>query len=110
MKEQSHKEEMSAAVRGDFERLRERGVPATLVPTAAPEREPEPPSEVAVVAEPEPVAPAPAPACPPVATEERGDEVTDDDVPPEPTAEAPVTPPADAPAERRGWLARLVGR
>ena len=32
MKEQSHKSEMSAAIRGDFERLRERGVAATLAP------------------------------------------------------------------------------
>lgn len=32
MKEQSHKDEMSAAIRGDFRRLRERGVTATLAP------------------------------------------------------------------------------
>ena len=32
MREQSHKDEMSAAIRGDFERLRERGVAATLAP------------------------------------------------------------------------------
>ncbi len=32
MREQSHKHEMSAAIRGDFERLRERGVAATLAP------------------------------------------------------------------------------
>ena len=32
MKEQSHKDEMSAALRGDFERLRERGVSVTLAP------------------------------------------------------------------------------
>lgn len=30
MKDQSHKDEMSAALRGDFERLRERGVSTTL--------------------------------------------------------------------------------
>ena len=40
MKEQSHKEEMSAAIRGDFQRLRDRGVPAALVPHDA-----EPPEE-----------------------------------------------------------------
>lgn len=107
MKEQSHKEEMSAALRGDFQRLRERGVPATLVPTASPASES--PSEVA--AEPEPVAQAPAPVRPPVETEPRVDEVTDDDVPSAPAGETPeIPPPADAPAERRGWLARLVGR
>lgn len=32
MKEQSHKDEMSAALRGDFRRLRERGVATTLSP------------------------------------------------------------------------------
>ena len=41
MKEQSHKEEMSAALRGDFQRLRERGVPATLVPHEETGAEPE---------------------------------------------------------------------
>lgn len=47
MKEQSHKDEMSAALRGDFERLRERGVTTTLSPgetevVEAVEPEPEP--------------------------------------------------------------------
>jgi len=32
VKEQSHKSEMSAAIRGDFRRLRERGVAVTLAP------------------------------------------------------------------------------
>lgn len=41
MKEQSHKDEMSAALRGDFERLRERGVALTLTPSEEPEPEPE---------------------------------------------------------------------
>jgi hypothetical protein len=39
VKEQSHKDEMSRALRGDFERLRERGVSSTLTqpePPAAP--------------------------------------------------------------------------
>lgn len=46
MKEQSHKDEMSAALRGDFDRLRERGVAVALAPA---EREPEPaPPEIAV--------------------------------------------------------------
>ena len=44
MKEQSHKDEMSAAIRGDFERLRERGVSATLAPVEPPD-EPEPVDE-----------------------------------------------------------------
>ncbi len=42
MKEQSHKDEMSAAIRGDFERLRDRGVASALAP---PETEPEPATE-----------------------------------------------------------------
>lgn len=51
MKEQSHKDEMSAALRGDFERLRERGVALTLNPSEPEpdiERDPEPaPAQVA---------------------------------------------------------------
>ena len=40
MKEQSHKDEMSAALRGDFARLRERGVSSTLAPAEQrPQRE-----------------------------------------------------------------------
>lgn len=54
MKEQSHKREMAAALRGDFERLRERGVPATIrvdevEPVAVPEED--------AVAAPAPAAP-----------------------------------------------------
>lgn len=45
MKEQSHKDEMSAALRGDFDRLRERGVAVALAP-AEREAEPAPPDEV----------------------------------------------------------------
>jgi hypothetical protein len=41
VKEQSHKDEMSAALRGDFERLRDRGVASTLAPPAEPEPAPE---------------------------------------------------------------------
>ena len=47
MKEQSHKNEMSKALRGDFERLRERGVATTLTPPDEPravEEAPEPES------------------------------------------------------------------
>lgn len=38
MNEQSHKDEMAAALRGDFARLRARGVEPTLVPEATVER------------------------------------------------------------------------
>ena len=48
MKDQSHKEEMSKALRGDFERLRERGVAATLAP-----RDDPPPNPSAVEAPPD---------------------------------------------------------
>ena len=51
MKEQSHKDEMSAAVRGDFARLRDRGVAVTLAPPAA--------DSTAAAPEPMPAAPAP---------------------------------------------------
>ena len=60
MKEQSHKDEMSAALRGDFERLRGRGVATTLSPVE-PSSESDPPPHVeaeadvgAAAAEPEP--------------------------------------------------------
>jgi hypothetical protein len=43
VKEQSHKEEMSAALRGDFQRLRDRGVSASLVPQDEPGPGQEPP-------------------------------------------------------------------
>jgi hypothetical protein len=36
VKDQSHKDEMSKALRGDFERLRERGVATTLAPRDEP--------------------------------------------------------------------------
>ena len=36
MKDQSHKDEMSKALRGDFERLRGRGVSTTLAPQDEP--------------------------------------------------------------------------
>ena len=46
MKEQSHKEEMSAALRGDFQRLRVRGVAPSLVPQDAVEPDAAPPEPV----------------------------------------------------------------
>ena len=90
MKEQSHKDEMSAAIRGDFRRLRERGVAATLAPRDAdrPERAP-----VDVVPEPEP---------PPAIEPERD--------PVEPTG--PEADPGEAdeePVARPGFFARILG-
>ncbi len=45
MNEQSHKEEMSAAIRGDFQRLRERGVPVALAPQEKRLPDEEPPAD-----------------------------------------------------------------
>ena len=94
MKEQSHKDEMSKALRGDFERLRDRGVATTLAPPDeehAPTTPDEPESfegrararAIEPVREPEP------------------EPVT------QPAAEAPV---AEAEEPRPGWLGRLLGR
>jgi hypothetical protein len=84
VKEQSHKEEMSAAIRGDFQRLRARGVSAALVPQedAEPPERSEPPE-------------SPEPEPPPAE---------------QPAAHGPRPPlGADGP-EDRSWLSRLVGR
>ncbi len=56
MKEQSHKDEMSAALRGDFARLRERGVSTTLAP---PEERSDDAAEPIPEVAAEPVGPAP---------------------------------------------------
>ena len=80
MKEQSHKDEMSAALRGDFARLRDRGVAPTLAPREA--------------ATPQPAAIDPSDPDPPEASEPPAGR------PPE--AEQPVTEP--------GFFARMLGR
>jgi hypothetical protein len=91
VKEQSHKDEMSAALRGDFARLRDRGVSATLVPHDA--------RRAASV---EPEAPGTEPS-----EEQHG---------PEPITGVVTEAPEDAEPERQqepersGWLSRLVGR
>jgi hypothetical protein len=99
VKEQSHKEEMSAALRGDFQRLRERGVPATLVPHEEPRAEPEPPEPGAAGAADEDDGTADASRR--VADAAAG------------SASRPSPPEAEdgaAGPPRPGWLARLVGR
>ena len=83
MKEQSHKSEMSAALRGDFERLRARGVSAALVP----QDEPEPDEQRPVVE---------------TASSVEGQAET--------PVESPAEPGQDEPPARRGWLSRLSGR
>ena len=117
MKEQSHKDEMSAALRGDFQRLRARGVSATLVPHESAAHAPEPAvDEAAVRAE------EPAPAVDPshasaqaVVRARRSRRRRRPAAEPSPTPdEAPGSPglePGEEPAApRSGWLSRLVGR
>ena len=62
MKEQSHKAEMSAALRGDFQRLRARGVDAALVPQDDDGPEEEPTAEPLAVVETPPAASAEVPS------------------------------------------------
>jgi hypothetical protein len=111
VKEQSHKQEMQAAIRGDFERLRSRRAreaarpaarvdppPGEPAPTPPPQPEPPPapdPSPPAPVPEPSPPPPTPAPS-PPVPA-------------PEPSP-PPVEPDAARTAEPRSWLRSLLRR
>ena len=89
MKEQSHKAEMSAALRGDFERLRARGVSAALVPQDEPEPDEEPPA---------------VETAPSVARAEQAETGA------AASAEAPPEAHEDEPSARRGWLSRFAGR
>jgi hypothetical protein len=108
VKEQSHKNEMSAAIRGDFRRLRERGVAATLAPRDddVPEPDeiaPESQEPMPTAAAPEPVELAPEPEEPAVttlATTPAEPDVTDEAV--------DVDEPGDA--ESPGFFSRLFGR
>ena len=103
MKEQSHKDEMSAALRADFRRLRDRGVAATLAPRDADWAEPD---AVEVEVEVEAAAPQTAPPKPeppdPASEAER-------DVEPEPEAESESEPgpAAEEPIGRQGLFARI---
>ncbi len=89
MKEQSHKNEMSAAIRGDFQRLRARGVAATLAPRDHERVEPDPPDVLL-----EPIASEPAVDLEPAAPERAGDR----------------RPEVHEPVARPGFVARLLGR
>jgi len=127
VKEQSHKDEMSAAIRGDFERLRGRGVAATLAPRdeetpdnacdeSTQETESSAPRAGALPKRPVPVAvaePESGPERKPEPeTEPELDSGSGAEPQPEPT---PVIEPragADGrlpDAERPGFLARLLG-
>lgn len=85
MREQSHKDEMARALRGDFARLRARGVATTLEPAALP-----PP----VHTQPGIVEPEPEPPAAVLTTTSA-------------TAPAGASEPSAAPAS---WLARVIGR
>lgn len=113
MKEQSHKAEMATALRGDFARLRARGVATTLPTppaaaveaTSAPAVEPGEPTRPTIARgfpAPGPVpavAPAPGAAAPEI-------EVPHGAEPPADTVPAPAAEPRSA----TSWLDRLRGR
>lgn len=94
MKEQSHKAEMSAALRGDFQRLRARGVDAALVPQDDHGPDEESAAEPTAVVETPPAAAAEEPSGPPA---ESSAMPTQDEL-------------EDEPPVRRGWLSRFAGR
>jgi len=101
VKDQSHKDEMSAAIRGDFQRLRDRGVAATL----APRDETDASSSIAVDAPIEQHEP-PEPEHPPETVPADAVEASAEE-----TAGTPAAEAADGLAEERpGLFARLLGR
>lgn len=116
MKEQSHKDEMSAALRGDFQRLRDRGVSATLVPHETAVHTAEPVSDDLAgrsdepTAEAEPAAVAPPPV--PEPQEPAGETPGHEQIPASDGAPGSSDPEGgEEPAPpRSGWLSRLVGR
>ena len=102
MKDQSHKDEMSKALRGDFERLRDRGVATTLAPKDEEHAQPAPDEpESFEELEPELTEPEPIPVPEPVP------ELTEPEPVTQPATDAPV---AEAEEPRSGWLDRLLGR
>lgn len=96
MKEQSHKDEMSKALRGDFERLRDRGVATTLAPGEEQRAQPTPDEpESSEELETELTVPVPVP------------ELAEPEPVTQPVTDSPV---AEAEGPRPGWLDRLLGR
>ena len=116
MNDQSHKDEMSAALRGDFQRLRARGVSATLVPQERAAQAAEPlGDDTAVRAEKPARAVDRADASPPKGPEPQAPAPETPAADPSPMPdEAPGSPELDPGEEstppRPGWLSRLVGR
>jgi hypothetical protein len=110
VKEQSHKDEMSAALRGDFQRLRERGVAASLTPpkpAPAAEAPVEWPSGPEDSVEPL-LTPAAAEALSSPETVSAAETMSESETMSAP--EAPQETAGDADPERPGWLGRLLGR
>ena len=102
MKDQSHKDEMSKALRGDFERLRDRGVATTLAlkDEEHAQRAPDEPESFDEL-EPVPTESEPIPV------PEGVSELTELEPVTQPATDAPV---AEAEEPRSGWLDRLLGR
>ena len=101
MREESHLDDMRAAIRGDFERLQERRGEQQLMRV----EEPEPDSVVEPESEPEP-----APA-----NEQAPETDSSEDALPEPAPAAEPEPAAEAAQRaptpvRRSWLDRMLGR
>ena len=97
MREESHLDDMRAAIRGDFERLQERRGEQELMRVGEPELEPETEH-----------APEPAPEPEPEPEPDSSEDASTDMAPaaePEPAAEAAQRAPA-----QRSWLDRLLGR
>jgi len=131
VKEQSHKDEMSAAIRGDFERLRGRGVAATLAPRdeetpdnacdeSTQETESAPRAGAVLVQRPAPVAVAELESEPESGPERKPEPETEPELDsgsgaePQPEPTPVIEPRAGADgrlpdAERPGFLARLLG-
>jgi hypothetical protein len=97
VREESHLDDMRAAIRGDFERLQERRGEQELMRVGEPEPEPETEH-----------APEPAPEPEPEPEPDSSEDASTDTAPaaePEPAAEAAQRAPA-----QRSWLDRLLGR
>jgi hypothetical protein len=110
VKEQSHKEEMSAALRGDFQRLHERGVAASLTPAR-----PAPAADAPVEKPSGPEEPVEPVVTPPASETLSASETVSaaEALSPSGTvsaAEAPQETADDAGPGRPGWLDRLLGR
>jgi len=105
MREESHLDDMRAAIRGDFDRLAERRGGQELMNASPEPAEPVESAETSVEPGP-PMALDPAPE--PLAAREPEPET---EPAPEPVAEAHhEDPPTPKPEPRRSWLARLLGR